>query len=135
MSTGLTMLAAFGLLNLAICVWCGRGLLEEVRARRALTRRRGLVERVESRSRGQSWTDYRAIVRYEDAQGRAKQLATAWSETPFSVGSAVVVGEDPASHRAPRLLTRRLLAHHLLRTLIPGGIAVGVLLVLVRVGR
>lgn len=133
MSTALTILTVFGLVNLAMSVWLGRGLLDEVRAHRTMTRRRGVVEEVESRSNGQSWTDYRAVVRFEDVQGRSRRLRTPWSETTFSVGHALVVGEDPAGQIAPRLLGGRRLAARLLRTLIPGGLAVGVFLVLLRV--
>lgn len=133
MSTGLVILIVFGLANLAACLWCGRGLRDELRARRTLTRRQGVVDKVESRSSGQSWTDYRAIVRFEDGRGQSRRLTTAWSETPFSVGDSVVVGDDPKSQQAPKLLSGRALGDHLIRTLIPGSIAAAVVVVLVRI--
>lgn len=133
MSGAVAILVVFEVTSLAACLWLGRGLLGELRARRTLVRRPGVVDKVESRSGGGTTTFYRAIVRYEDGRGQPRRLTTAWAETTFSVGEAVVVGEDPASQSAPRLLLARVLAQHVVRTLIPGAIAVAVLVVLVRV--
>lgn len=129
----MSILILLELASLAACLWLGRGLLDELRSRRTLVGRQGVVDKVESRSGGASWTAYRAIVRYEDGRGQSRRLTTAWAETTFSVGDAVVVGEGPAGQGAPRLLLGRVLAQHVVRTLIPGVIAVGVLVVLVRV--